>query len=56
MPSGFSGNLNNSPADQDCAELGSATNVEDQVIIMRLFVKSNEPIMYSFKNRSQGQF
>ena len=30
MPSGFSGHLDNSPTSDDCAAMGSATNVEDQ--------------------------
>ena len=31
VPSGFSGNLDNSPTTHDCAAIGSATNVEDQL-------------------------
>ena len=30
VPSGFSGHLDNSPTNHDCAAMGSATNVEDQ--------------------------
>ena len=30
VPSGFSGALDNSPSSDDCAAMGSATNVEDQ--------------------------
>ena len=29
MPSGFSGALDNTPTSDDCAVMGSATNVED---------------------------
>ena len=31
VPSGFSGALNNHPTNHDCAAIGSATNVEDQL-------------------------
>ena len=30
VPSGFSGALDNTPTSDDCAAMGSATNVEDQ--------------------------
>ena len=30
VPSGFSGALDNTPSTDDCAAIGSATNVEDQ--------------------------